>query len=73
MDKVYVISFCQKTTKEHSEFHFKGFYKGLKVKKILVKNQLFEVGEEYLIYLLCDFVRDGVLIGESIRFKKLFG
>lgn len=71
--KVYIISIClkKKKTREH-EFHFKGFYEGLRIKKLVVIGGEFEPMEEYLIKAKIVEFSDGILVCECVKSKSIF-
>lgn len=69
--KLYLISTCIKINKQYSIFHFKGYYLGQRIKEVLVDNNGFIVGEEYLVKLKAKEVSSSILYGEVIKFKKL--
>jgi hypothetical protein len=69
---IYVLSLCTNKKKDRCEFHFNGFYKGHKISRILVRSQVFEVGEEYLFQLSNMSIEDTKLVGECLKHKKLF-
>ena len=72
MKKVYIISTCIKKNKLFSIFHFKGFYRGEKIKEIKIKSSEFDVNKEYLIKLIDPYVYDEVLFGDLEKSKVLF-
>ena len=71
MQKVYLISTCILKKRSNSIFHFKGFYKGEKIKEIHIQGSNFELNTEYLIKLKVVSVRNGVVYGESLKSKLL--
>lgn len=72
MKKIYIISTCLNIKKDYSEFHFKGFLKGEKIKKIRLDQTNFELDENYLIKIKKPVVKQQVLYGKCVKFKKLF-
>lgn len=71
MEKIYVISECEVIKRKTCDFHFIGYYSGQRIKKIRVLGGDFIKGEEYLMALSIIEIRDGVLIGQHIKSKKL--
>lgn len=71
-----ILSKAEQKTKEGYYFHFKGFYQGAKIKKLLVLNQnnLYSiiVKQEYLIWGNKVELTDGVLKVKIIKFKKIY-
>ena len=56
------------------EFHFKGFYRGMKIKKIvsLSRDPLYlTIHDEYLLSLILVEVKCGKLISEIVRYRNL--
>ncbi|MEX0799020.1 MAG: hypothetical protein WEB87_02290 [Bacteriovoracaceae bacterium] len=75
--KVYIVSIClKKCSRKAGEidyiFHFRGFYHGQKVQKLLVKGGQFETGEEYLIRAKILGFKQGALICQCLKFKSIF-
>lgn len=72
MQKLYIISTCLGQKKKYFEFHFVGFYKGKKVKKVRVECGNFEKDKSYLIKLKKPVVEQQVLYAKCVKHKKLF-
>lgn len=72
MEKLYIISTCLKQKNDCSEFHFKGFYKGEKIKKVIVSKGKFKLNENYLVKIKRPIVKQQVLYAECVKLKKLF-
>jgi hypothetical protein len=56
------------------QFHFKGYYKGEKIKVLKLdtnQNELFEVNMDYLLWTKKIDIFNGVLTVELIKFKKI--
>lgn len=61
-------------SKHFYEFHFKGFYKGMKIKKIILISMEplnLKVKEDYLLNLDFLFVKDEKLISKLVDYKNL--
>lgn len=75
-NQVYLISKClgKLKKKDHYKFHFIGFYKGGKIKKIIVRTKGFEFekNEEYVLKLMSMHSLEGVLYTNLIKARKLF-
>lgn len=54
------------------EFHFRGFYRGMKVKKLVVSGGVFEPCEEYLIKAKITGFKEGSLYCRCLRSKSIF-
>lgn len=77
---ILILSRCKarrqshKTQKKFYRFNFKGFYSGLKIKEIWIhsdeESQL-EIGEDYLIWVKPNTIKDAVLDVRLIKFKKI--
>jgi hypothetical protein len=72
MRKLYIISICKKIHDQYSEFHFKGFYNGSRVNKVMVSRLRFDIGEEYLIEVINCKLINSVLYCNGVKSKKLF-
>lgn len=71
--KVYIVSICmKKISGERYEFHFKGFYQGLQVKRLIVSGGEFEPFEEYLIKAKVLGFKEGSLYCKCLRLKSIF-
>lgn len=58
----------------YHSFHFKGAYEGQIVKGLLVKTQsrfVFTRGDDYLLYLALEGIREGFLMARLIKSKSL--
>ncbi len=71
MQKVYLISTCILKKKKCSVFHFKGYFKGEKIKEIYINDLNFELNSEYLIKLKVLGIKNGIVFGESLKSKVL--
>jgi hypothetical protein len=75
MEKVYLISTCVRIKKRYSIFHFKGYYKGVRITEVYIENlnssEKFSIGGEYLIKIYAKGVEQNVLFGEAMRSKRL--
>jgi len=72
MKKVFIISLYEGTEKNLHRFHFRGFYQGIKIRKILVRGGNFEKNQAYVLALCQMKIQGDVLYGECVKFKKLF-
>ena len=73
MQKLYLISQCLGFRKNIAIFHFKGFYKGQKIKEIhLFNGENFILDEKYLIEIQAISIIDQKILGRAKRSKKLF-
>ena len=72
MKKILLISRfkCQRNT--YNIFHFKGYLKGDKIERVLIKGGSFEVNEDYVISLTHVRIKGTTLFGELEKFKKIF-
>lgn len=72
MKKLLVFSKCL-SNQVGNQFHFKGFYRGEKVEKIVVHGkQSFEPGAEYLLWVKDLGVNKSELHVELIAWKLIF-
>lgn len=72
MKKLLVFSKCH-SVKSEIEFHFKGFYRGEKVEKIVVHGkEIFKPGAEYLLWVKDLGVVRKELHVELIAWKLIF-
>lgn len=72
MKKLLIFSKCC-SVKNEKEFHFKGFYRGEKVEKIVVHGkEIFEPGAEYLLWVKDLGVVRRELHVELIAWKLIF-
>lgn len=71
--KIYIVSIClKKLAGGRYEFHFKGFYQGRKVKRLLVQGGEFSPCEEYIIQAKVTGFREGTLRCRCVRSKSIF-
>ena len=70
--RIFFISTCLAKKEELFEFHFRGFYKGIKLKSVLVQGGKFRVGEEYILAIDEDCIKDCTLYAKLIRSRLLF-
>lgn len=70
--RIFLISTCLAKKEDYFEFHFKGFYKGLKLKSVLVEGGAFKVGEEYILAIDENSIKDCTLYAKLIRSRLLF-
>ena len=77
---ILILSRCQArrlspTTSEiFFRFHFKGFYKGLKIKEIHVyppQPTDLDKGEDYLLWVTLKLVKESILEVYLLKFKKI--
>lgn len=54
------------------KFHFKGFFKGHKIKEVKIEgsHELFKKKEEYLLALEVIEIREETLVGSLLKFKR---
>lgn len=76
MKKLYLFSICEKVTEKDYKylalFHFKGVYKGKRVREILaISHEKLIVNTHYLLQMECIEIKDTTLIGEVIRIKMI--
>jgi len=76
MKKIILISKCKSSASSDlgwALFSFRGFYLGHEIAQVRLeaKNQNWERGEEYVIYLKVVNIERKVLIGETIKARKL--
>jgi len=74
--EIIVLSRCVRKlgTNQCYEFHFKGVYKGVKIKKIIVEsflNKTLVIDHEYLLKIKFLKILNGSLYGELIQLKDL--
>lgn len=75
--KVYIVSICLKKKADDQgesihEFHFKGFYQGFRVKKLLISGGDFEPYEEYLLQARIIGFEGGTLRCKCLKWKAIF-
>ena len=79
-ETILILSRCQakrsspKTFKTFFRFHFKGFYRGLKIKEIHVyPNEPADLdkGEDYLLWVSLKSVKESTLEVSLLKFKKI--
>ncbi len=79
-DMVLVLSRCQamryspKSGRKYFRFHFKGFFKGLKIKEIWLnahQDICLQKGEDYLLWVKPREVKDSILVVHLIKYKKI--
>lgn len=70
--RFYLISKCLQVKGDYSKCHFRGFYKGVKIKEILLRGQRLNVGEEYILAIDEEKIVEGVLFGKLVKVKVLF-
>jgi hypothetical protein len=79
-DLILVLSRCLKKYKKCKtqefkfKFHFKGHYNGEFIKEIWIRHftdDMFEVGEDYLLLVRKEKVINGILSAECIKCKKI--
>lgn len=74
--KVYIVSLCLKKlkncTEPSHEFHFKGFYRGVRVERLIVLGGEFEQGNEYLIKAQTLAIEEGALICRANKSRLVF-
>ncbi len=80
MDReIIVLSRCVKEVRRSSfnlgfEFHFKGVYKGEKIKKIIIQNNTEDeliIGNEYLLKIKFVSISKNTLYGDLVQSKDL--
>jgi hypothetical protein len=78
MKSIIIVSKCLRVINSNSrtfyEFHFTGVFRGHLIKKIKIEgqeNNMFEVGESYLIQLKDSRLIGPILEGEVVKFKRL--
>ena len=72
MKRIYIVSRCVKIKQTFNEFHFIGFFNGVRIKKIRVLNQQFEINEDYVLAIEDYYIEDNTLYGKCVKLKKLF-
>ena len=79
-ETILILSRCQakrsspKTYKTFFRFHFKGFYKGFKIKEIHVypsQPANLDKGQDYLLWVDLKSVKDSTLEVSLLKFKKI--
>lgn len=71
--KVYILSLCVKRRQDQwHEFHFKGYYNGKKVKRLMVKGGAFVPLEEYIIKARVKDFREGDLFCKCLKSRPIF-
>ena len=79
-ETILILSRCQakrsspKTLKTFFRFHFKGFYKGLKIKEIHVyphQATYLDKGQDYLLWVTLKSVQESTLEVSLLKFKKI--
>ncbi len=77
--EIIILSRCVKRLKGNSaalnyEFHFKGVYRGEKIKKIMVLDKLsagMSIDHEYLLKIKFITISGNILYGELLEYKNL--
>lgn len=72
MTTIFLISIAGKSKGRWTEFHFRGFFKGFKIKCIYVCGGNFCFDQEYLLQVECITVKDEVLLCRCLRQKLIF-
>jgi|688.fasta_scaffold2038948_2 hypothetical protein len=74
MQRVLIVSRCLNYDSSWGQFHFKGFYKGLKINEIKVR-MLYDInlreGDDYMIYLELEHIQDSTIWGRALKWKNL--
>lgn len=71
--KIYIIATCIKDRGQKSyDFHFRGWFKGMRVERLVLEGQGYEVCKEYLINAIVLSCSDGVLKCRAISSKSIF-
>jgi hypothetical protein len=73
-DLILILSRCGKIVNSDYQFHFKGFYQGLKIVNLVAitkHEEKFDVDQDYLLWGRKVDVNNGVLRVEIIKFKKI--
>lgn len=71
---IYLISICEGSLKRDIYgFHFIGFYKGKKIKKVHLRSNIkFNKNEEYLLEIRALKISNNILKARLIRYKEVF-
>tara|TARA_B100000674_G_scaffold313024_1_gene260257 strand:- start:509 stop:748 length:240 start_codon:yes stop_codon:yes gene_type:complete len=71
--KIYIIATCIKDRGQKSyDFHFKGWFMGMRVERLVLEGHGYEVCKEYLINAIVLNYSDGVLKCRAISSKSIF-
>lgn len=70
-DNIILISICLKSTKSNSLFHFIGFYKNYKIKKIYIKDKVFKKNHQYILNLEVLAIIDDYMVAQCKSYKDL--
>ena len=76
MEQFWLLSICTKengVSNKSAEFHFIGFYRGVKIKKVHIQchTKIFEKDNTYLVQLKLEFIKSGILHADLIKYKKI--
>ncbi len=72
MKRVYLISYCIKSSKFESVFHFNGIYDGNLIRKIVVKSeQEIQKSQVYLLDLRVENIVQDKMHAELLKLKKI--
>ena len=69
---IYIVSRFEGRERDFNCFHFIGYFNGVRIKKIYVRNGYFMIDEEYILAIEKPVIREGVLFGELVKSKLLF-
>lgn len=70
--RIFLISKYEGKKQGLNHFHFNGYYKGAKIKKVLVTEGKFSKNEEYIL-AIDELKIDGeILYAKIVKFKLLF-
>ncbi|MBC77402.1 MAG: hypothetical protein CME64_15465 [Halobacteriovoraceae bacterium] len=71
--KIYIIATCLKVIGTNRyDFHFKGWFMGQRVERLVLEGQSFEICKEYLVSANVINCHEGVLVCETITSKPIF-
>jgi len=69
--KIYVVSRFEGRNNEYNKFHFIGYFKGIKIRKIFVEGGGFTLNKEYILALGQIRINEDHLTGTLISFKLI--
>jgi hypothetical protein len=73
-ETLLILSKSEKCLNNEYIFHFKGFYKGIKIKSLIIKTSEkinLDLGRNYLLWGRKTDLIDGVLKLQLIKYKKI--
>jgi hypothetical protein len=70
--RIFVVSRFLKVTNNKNEFHFIGYFNGVRIKRIIVQGGEFDIGEDYVLALNNLRIKESILRGDLEKSKRLF-